>query len=259
MGTCEYFEALLSQSLDEALSPGEGQALSAHLAGCPRCRETERQLAQLSQALRDWEDRPAPADLTARVMDRVGRLERPAKAVPFLRRPAVRAWGSLAACALLCAGLLRLALPAAPEGAAPMAVAAEDPSAADPQALREGLDVPDGPLERSVRSEPFLFSASTQKSDPDTDSAGAPAPLPDSGLLLQSARAALGAEPGSLLVLDALPGGLELEGDWLTTQEGWLLTELDESLPQEARQALADAALLLLTQGAGPAVLLLLG
>lgn len=257
METCEYFEELLSQSLDEALSPGEGRALSAHLAGCPRCRETERQLAQLSRALRDWEDRPAPADLTARVMDRVGRPERPAKAVPFLRRPAVRAWGSLAACALLCAGLLRLSLPAAPEDAAPIAVAAEDPSAADPQALQEGPAAPDGPLARSVQPEPFLFSASGPEAG--SDAAASALPLPDSALLLQSARAALGAEPGSLLVLDALPGGLELEGDWLTTQEGWLLTELDESLPQETRQALAGAALLLLTQGEGPAVLLLLG
>lgn len=257
MKPCEYFEELLSQALDEALSPREQEELSAHLSGCPRCRETERQLKQLSLALRNWEDQPAPEDLTPRIMDRVSRPERP-KAIPFPRRSRARVWGSLAACALLCAGLLRLTLPSAPEEAVPMAIAVEDSSAADAQALPEGPAAPDGSLERSLQPEPSLFTASAQKTDPDPDPAGSPAPLPDSARLLRSARAALGTEPGTLFVLDALPEGLELEGDWLATQEGWLLTELAESLPQETRQALVNAAALLISQGEGPAVLLLL-
>lgn len=265
METCEYFEELLSRSLDEALSPQEEEALSAHLARCGRCRELERQLKQLTLALRDWEDQPAPADLTRRVMDRVRSPARPARPRPFPWRSQARIWGSLAACAVLCAGLLCLSLPAAPaEHAAPIAVAAEGSSAADSQALPEGPAAPDVPLKRTAQSElcspePFLFSASPQQSGSDADTASAPDPLPDSGRLLQSVRDALETEPGTLLVLDALPDGIELEGEWLTTREGWSLTELAQSLPQQTRQSLADAAALLLSLGEGPTVLLLLG
>ena len=98
MRTCEDYEELISARLDGALTDEERAALDAHLAGCPRCRRTAEELAQVDAALRSLGG-AAPVDLTARVLDRIG-----AEKVVPLRRPRRALWG--AACAAVLALVL---------------------------------------------------------------------------------------------------------------------------------------------------------
>ncbi len=99
MRTCEDYEELISARLDGALTDEERAALDAHLAGCPRCRRTAAELAQVDAALRSLGG-AAPVDLTARVLDRIGAE----KVVPLRRRPRRALWG--AACAAVLALVL---------------------------------------------------------------------------------------------------------------------------------------------------------
>lgn len=108
MISCERAWELLSQQLDEPLSPQEKQELEEHLAACPACRRDQEELEQLDQALRNLEDIQAPADFTQRVMAQVQQeAQRKPKVIPLRRRPQVRALAGLAACALLCIGIYR--------------------------------------------------------------------------------------------------------------------------------------------------------
>ena len=71
MISCERAWELLSQQLDEPLSPQEKQELEEHLAACPSCRKDKEELEQLDQALRNLGEIQAPADFTQRVMAQV--------------------------------------------------------------------------------------------------------------------------------------------------------------------------------------------
>lgn len=109
MISCERAWELLSQQLDEPISPQEQEELEAHLAACPACRKDQEELEQLDRALRDLGDIPAPADFTAQVMAQVRAEPRQSpKVLPLWRRPQVRALAGLAACALLCIGIYRV-------------------------------------------------------------------------------------------------------------------------------------------------------
>ena len=109
MISCERAWELLSQRLDEPLSPQETQQLEEHLASCPSCRQDQEELEQLDQALRGLGEVQAPADFAQRVMDQVrAESQEKPKVIPLLRRPQVRALAGLAACALLCIGIYRL-------------------------------------------------------------------------------------------------------------------------------------------------------
>ena len=68
MISCERAWELLSQQLDEPLSPQEKQELEEHLAACPSCRKDKEDLELLDQALRNLGEIQAPADFTQRVM-----------------------------------------------------------------------------------------------------------------------------------------------------------------------------------------------
>ena len=105
--SCERAWELLSQQLDEPLSPQEKQELEEHLAACPSCRKDKEELEQLDQALRNLGEIQAPADFTQRVMAQVQQTQSKPKAIPLWRRPQVRALAGLAACALLCIGIYR--------------------------------------------------------------------------------------------------------------------------------------------------------
>ena len=107
MISCERAWELLSQQLDEPLSPQEKQELEEHLAACPSCRKDKEELEQLDQALRNLGEIQAPADFTQRVMAQVQQTQSKPKAIPLWRRPQVRALAGLAACALLCIGIYR--------------------------------------------------------------------------------------------------------------------------------------------------------
>lgn len=117
MISCERAWELLSQQLDEPLSPQEKQELEEHLAACPACRKEQEELAQLDEALRGLKEIEAPADFAARVMDQVRAEPRESRKVIPLWRPQMRALAGLAACALLCIGIYR----AVPQGTTPNA------------------------------------------------------------------------------------------------------------------------------------------
>lgn len=141
MERCERFEELLSQRLDQPLSPQEERELEDHLARCPRCRALAADLEQLCGQFACLEELPAPEGFARGVMDRIRALEpdpAPAekpegrkeetepqgqKVVP-LRRPVPR-WArtaaALAACCVLGfgvyqAGLIDQISPAAQSG-----------------------------------------------------------------------------------------------------------------------------------------------
>ena len=105
--SCERAWELLSQQLDEPLSPREKQELEEHLAACPSCRKDKEELEQMDQALRNLGEIQAPADFTQRVMAQVQQTQSKPKVIPLWRRPQVRALAGLAACALLCIGIYR--------------------------------------------------------------------------------------------------------------------------------------------------------
>ena len=105
--SCERAWELLSQQLDEPLSPQEKQELEEHLAACPSCRKDKEELEQLDQALRNLGEIQAPADFTQRVMAQVQQTQSKPKVIPLWCRPQVRALAGLAACALLCIGIYR--------------------------------------------------------------------------------------------------------------------------------------------------------
>ena len=106
MLTCEDALERMSQALDGPLPLEERQALEEHLESCPECRAAYGVLFQMEDALREIGETPAPAELSARVMEQIQ-----AEAAPA-RRPASRwnraGWrnlAGLAACAVLCLGL----------------------------------------------------------------------------------------------------------------------------------------------------------
>lgn len=107
MISCERAWELLSQQLDEPLSPQEKLELEEHLAACPSCRKDKEELEQMDQALRNLGEIQAPADFTQRVMAQVQQTQSKPKVIPLWRRPQVRALAGLAACALLCIGIYR--------------------------------------------------------------------------------------------------------------------------------------------------------
>lgn len=107
MISCERAWELLSQQLDEPLSPQEKQELEEHLAACPSCRKDKEELEQMDQALRNLGEIQAPADFTQRVMAQVQQTQSKPKVIPLWRRPQIRALAGLAACALLCIGIYR--------------------------------------------------------------------------------------------------------------------------------------------------------
>lgn len=98
MISCERAWELLSQQLDEPLSPQEKQELEEHLAACPSCRKDKEELELLDQALRNLGEIQAPADFTQRVMAQMQQqTQSKPKVIPLWRRPQVRALAGLAA------------------------------------------------------------------------------------------------------------------------------------------------------------------
>ena len=92
MLTCEDALERMSQALDGPLPLEERQALEEHLESCPECRAAYAVLFQMEDALREIGETPAPAELSARVMEQIQ-----AEAAPALPDwPPVRssAWDS---------------------------------------------------------------------------------------------------------------------------------------------------------------------
>ena len=148
MEHCDRFLALISQALDEPLSLEDQQALDGHLAQCPQCRELKQQLEEIQDELGAWQEQEVPDGFAQGVMDRIRALERPSSnLVPFWKRPQVRALGSLAACVLICVGVMRAGLGrpdnmVAPAGldVASSTITADSESAVTSPALGESRD-----------------------------------------------------------------------------------------------------------------------
>ena len=117
MDSCERCTQLLSARLDGELTAREAQELEAHLADCPECRALAEELEAIHAAFPQLEEIPAPEGFAQGVMERI-REEANPKVIPLFRRPQFRALAGLAACAALCLGLYRVALPALPKLAA---------------------------------------------------------------------------------------------------------------------------------------------
>lgn len=290
MEHCDRFIDLISRSLDEALSPQDQQALDGHLRQCPQCRELAGQLTQIREELDSWEPQEAPEGFAQGVMDRVRGFEEQKTLIPLWKRPQVRALGSLAACLLLCVGVLRFDLgrsnassasPASSQSS--MSIAADGKSAAGSPALEESRAAIDGQAVSSEStasyapdsdlydSAPFSLDTPTQTSDANSSSAAVQytvadpqslykstsASLPDSGDLLQSVESSLGITLGTLLVVEEIPSELETQGNWHDMEEGYQLLVLDEAPGDDLYQALTQQADICLTAGEGPFVLLL--
>lgn len=60
MRNCEYYEELISRSLDDALSVEERRELAVHLASCPSCNQMRQLMADISGMMEeDMEELPA--------------------------------------------------------------------------------------------------------------------------------------------------------------------------------------------------------
>ena len=106
MLTCEEALERMSQALDGPLPLEERQALEEHLESCPECRATYEALFQMEDALREIGETPAPAELSARVMEQIQEEAAPARRpAPRWNRAGWRNLAGLAACAVLCLGL----------------------------------------------------------------------------------------------------------------------------------------------------------
>ena len=106
MLTCEDALERMSQALDGPLPLEERQALEEHLESCPECRAAYEALFQMEDALREIGETPAPAELSARVMEQIQAEAAPARrSAPRWNRAGWRNLAGLAACAVLCLGL----------------------------------------------------------------------------------------------------------------------------------------------------------
>lgn len=99
----------ISAHLDGELSPEEEVELAEHLERCPQCRQLARELEQVHALLSGAALVRAPEQLHRRLVESV---ERDAASAPRRsRRALVRRVAGLAACAAVCLGVWRLALP----------------------------------------------------------------------------------------------------------------------------------------------------
>lgn len=228
MAQCEEFLELLSARLDGELTHEEARMLEEHLAACPACRALGAQLAALHTALPELEPLSAPPDFARGVMARVRAAGgEKAKVVPLFRRPRVRALAGLAACALVCVGLLRTELfpldGASGDGAFQTAVSAQDETSAQAKSVPSPAAAP--------AQEPQLYVAQPQedgqKMDAEDGADGAQPPAWQyyyrSGHMTDTYR--VGERTvDAVLTLAQLPDGaqdvLGAQVEWLADEEG---------------------------------------
>lgn len=67
--SCEDLMQRTSEYLDEALPPGEREALDRHLATCAGCTRHLRDLLQTIQRLRSLPREPMPSDMKERLRE----------------------------------------------------------------------------------------------------------------------------------------------------------------------------------------------
>lgn len=100
---CDKYLDLISARLDGQLTVQEGSDLTAHLQTCPACRAIVRDMEGLHSALSSVGEVDAPPELSQSVMASIKAERRQT------RRRVLRRLSGLAACLLLCVGVLRVA------------------------------------------------------------------------------------------------------------------------------------------------------
>jgi anti-sigma factor RsiW len=84
--TSDHFSDRLSEYLDDELSPGERDAMDAHLASCVECRSTLEALRAIVTGASRLEDSPPENELWSGIVTRIGPAERKVPRVSAFRR-----------------------------------------------------------------------------------------------------------------------------------------------------------------------------
>lgn len=100
--SCEKYLDLISARLDGELTTQEEAELTAHLQTCPACRAIAAELEGLHSALTDLGEVDAPGELSRSVLSKIKAERQPH------RRRLVRRLSALAACLVLCVGVVRI-------------------------------------------------------------------------------------------------------------------------------------------------------
>lgn len=107
---CKSTVEMLSAYLDRELAPAERDAVRAHLAGCDRCRQDERELRALKGLLLGVRAPEPAADFESRLMSRLHAEStappRPAFTLPQIRPLVLGQFGGLALAAVMAAVVL---------------------------------------------------------------------------------------------------------------------------------------------------------
>lgn len=74
MRSCEYYQELISRSLDDALSVEERKELAVHLASCPSCSQMRQLMADVSRMMEE-DTEELPAGLHENIMASIRRSE----------------------------------------------------------------------------------------------------------------------------------------------------------------------------------------
>lgn len=101
--SCERYLDLISTRLDGELTAQEEADLTAHLQRCPACRAIAQDMQTLHSSLAELGEVDAPAELFQGVISKIRAEKRQA------RRRLVHQLSGLAACLVLCVGVLRVA------------------------------------------------------------------------------------------------------------------------------------------------------
>jgi len=251
---CEQMTLLISAWLDGETTAQEEKELLAHLEQCADCRALLAQLQTLRASFSDLEElTPAPEGFADRVMEKV-RAESKPKVVPLFRRPQVRALMGLAACAVLCVGLMSgtgrksaentaQAPAAAPAAMAPEEyVLADDSNGAALYELENFAKSAESPMEKvvgapEVTTEPAMAPAAPA---PEYSRSEAPGEGAQMDALLEDGEQML-----PTLTLTVLPEGVEELGElrWEEHEDGTASVYLTDEQVQRLLELLAEQGL----------------
>ena len=260
---CEQMTLLISAWLDGETAPQEEKQLMEHLDRCAPCRELLEQLQTLRASFSELEEIPAPEDFADRVMERVRAESKPQpKVVPLFRRPHVRALTGLAACAVLCVGLMsgtgRKSAEMMAPASAPAALAPDEaPAARAPESFGlTGSDAENGLFDvdysAKMAEEPAEVSVESAVSTPEitTEPAMEPAvPAPGEGNAPVGAPVYDGLREDESRVpeirLTTLPAGMEELGElrWEAHEDGTASVSLTGEQADRLLELLAEQGL----------------
>ena len=258
---CEQMTLLISAWLDGETTGQEEKELLEHLEQCADCRALLEQLQTLRASFSELEEIPAPEGFAERVMEQVrAESKTKAKVVPFFRRPQFRALTGLAACAVLCIGLMSGTGRKSAEMAAsaPAALAPDEaPAARAPEGYGlTGSDAENGlfDMEYSAKmvEEPAEVSMESALSTPEvtTEPAmepAAPAPgegnVPAGTPVYDGLRADEDLRPA--IHLTTLPAGMEELGElrWEEHEDGTLRVTVTGDQADRLLELLAEQGL----------------